>query len=127
MRAMSVDLSAAVPAALHWQPALGGAGVVQAYDDLRQCVRIILSTPLGADPLRPDFGSNIARYLDWPLERARPHVVREVVQALRRWEPRARVTGVQVARALDAPERLAITVGLVAANGVAVSAEVRPQ
>lgn len=124
---MALTLTSVIPAALHWQPALGGAGVVSAYDDLRQCVRIILSTPLGACPLRPDFGSRIARYLDWPLERARPHVVREVVQALRRWEPRARVTGVRVARDAAAPTTLRLSVALVAADGVAISAEVLTQ
>ena len=81
---------------LHWQPRLGGADVVENLDDLHQCIRIILGTPVGADPLRPDFGSNLRQYLDWPLDRARPHVVRESMEAIRRWESRLTVRRVIV-------------------------------
>lgn len=74
---------------LHWQPALGGEGrIVENLDDLDQAIQIILRTPKGSDPLRPEFGSNLHEYLDHPIHRARPHVVRESVEAIRRWEPR---------------------------------------
>ena len=67
---------------LHWQPALGGDGVVENVDDIHQAIRVILRTPKGADPLRPQFGSKLHQYLDYPVDRARPHVVREVVEAI---------------------------------------------
>lgn len=80
---------------LHWQPALGGDGVVENLDDLNQSIQIILRTAKGADPLRPEFGSDLQRYLDYPVNRARPHVVRESVEAIGRWEPRVSVSQVQ--------------------------------
>lgn len=79
----------------HWQPRLGAEGVVESIDDIHQCIRIILSTSLGEDPLRPDFGSDLARYLDLPFDRARPFLVREAVAAVQRWEPRVELIGVQ--------------------------------
>lgn len=119
-----------LPLHLHWQPALGTTGdadgFVRSYDDLRQSVRVILETRLGSDPLRPNFGSRLSHYLDWPLERARPHIVRETVAAIRLWEPRVRVTRVQVERASDNPAHVLLTVGLIAADGVEISAIIRP-
>lgn len=123
---MIAPMSAALPPNLHWQPALGRDGFATAYDDLRQAVRTILCTPLGADPLRPDFGSRVADYLDWPVDRARPHVVRETVAAIRRWEPRARVKRVRVSADPADPARILVACTLVAADGVEISAEVRP-
>jgi len=73
---------------VHWQPTLGGNGIVEGVDDIDQCIRLILHTPKGSDPHRPDFGSNIHLYLDYPIDRAVPHLVRESVEAIRQWEPR---------------------------------------
>ena len=80
---------------LHWQPALGGEGIVENLDDLNQAIQVILRTPKGSDPLRPEFGSDLHLYLDSPIHRARPHVVRESVEAIRRWEPRVAVERVE--------------------------------
>jgi phage baseplate assembly protein W len=114
-----------IPAKNHWQPALGGDGFVEDVDDIRQAIAIILRTPRGSDPLRPDFGSRVWLYLDYPIDRARPHVVRETVEAIRRWEPRVSVTRVIVA--LDGDAALRITAFFKLASGVEVSAEVRPR
>ncbi|HGA5503364.1 TPA: GPW/gp25 family protein [Salmonella enterica subsp. enterica serovar Potsdam] len=78
-----------------WQPALGHEGRVTGADDIAQAIRIILSTPKGADPLRPEFGSNLSLYLDWPVNRARPYVIREAVDAIRQWEKRCEVVRVE--------------------------------
>lgn len=79
---------------LDWQPQLGADALVEGYDDIGQCIKIILLTRKGSDPHRPDFGSDLWRYIDYPQNRAVPHLVREAVDALRRWEPR--LTGVTV-------------------------------
>ncbi len=61
-----------------WQPALQAPGeIVRGLDDIRQAIQIILRTPRGSDPHRPEFGSNLHLYIDWPVDRAIPHVVRE--------------------------------------------------
>lgn len=79
-----------------WQPELGGDGIVAGLDDLDQCIHLILETPKGSDPQRPEFGSDCHRYVDWPQNRVTPHLVREAVTAIRRWEPRVEVIAVTV-------------------------------
>lgn len=83
--------------AAHWQPALGTSGeVVEGLRDIDQAIRIILTTPKGSDAHRPEFGSNIHLYIDWPVNRVTPHLVREAVDSIRQWEPRVFVVQVQV-------------------------------
>lgn len=78
--------------AADWQPRLGAHGdIVAGVDDIHQCIRTILMTPKGSVPHRPEFGSDIWRYLDLPTGEAIPHVVREGIEALRRWELRIEV------------------------------------
>lgn len=85
---------------IHWQPALRATGeVVEGVSDIDQAIRIILATPKGADPHRPDFGSDIHRYIDYPVDQAIPHLVRESVEAIRKWEPRCEL--VKVTPAID--------------------------
>ncbi|KVU58817.1 GPW/gp25 family protein [Burkholderia cepacia] len=79
---------------VHWQPALNREGVVEGVDDIDQAIRLILGTPQGSDPHRPEFGSRLYLYLDMPIDRATPHVVRESIDAIRRWEPRCEVVRV---------------------------------
>ncbi|UTH76104.1 GPW/gp25 family protein [Chromobacterium sp. IIBBL 290-4] len=104
---------------LHWQPALQPRGqkpgpngfpdIVENLDDIHQALRIILGTPKGSDPLRPEFGSDLHRYLDYPIDRARPHVVREAVAAIshpRYGEPRIELVRVLFSVDGDASARL---------------------
>jgi len=109
--------------AAHWQPALGRARadgeLVTGVDDIDQAIRIILSTPLGSDAHRPQFGCRIHDYIDWPIDRARPHIVREIVAALTRWEPRMRLESVQVETGSEQhPEHAIIRIRWRAAGGV---------
>ena len=79
-------------AAADWQPRLGAHGeIASGLDDIHQCVRIILQTPKGSVPHRPEFGSDLWRVLDLPMREAVPRAVRESVDALRLWEPRIEV------------------------------------
>jgi phage baseplate assembly protein W len=78
--------------AAHWQPALGTPGeVVEGLRDIDQTIRTILTTPKGSDPHRPEFASDLHRYLDWPTNRVTPYLVRESIEAITRWEPRVKV------------------------------------
>lgn len=83
-----------------WSLKLGAIGqVVQGVADVDQCVAIILTTPLGSDPLRPTFGCDIWRYIDHPISQSLPAIVRDLTAALTLWEPRitlVNVTGVPV-------------------------------
>jgi phage baseplate assembly protein W len=83
---------------------VAGAGignVVQGLQDVNQCVRIILTTPKGSDPLRPTFAIDLWKYLDAPISAATPAIVREVTEAIALWEPRIDLIKVTVAPILD--------------------------
>src|ERR1700685_306103 len=87
------------------QPAMPGSGlggVVQGVADVNQCIEIILTTPQGSDPLRPTFGANLWRYIDAPINTALPAIVREVTEAITRWEPRVTIIGISATPALEA-------------------------
>lgn len=108
--------------AAHWQPALGTAGeVVQGLRDIDQAIRIILTTPKGSDAHRPEFGSDLHLYIDWPHDRVTPYLVRETVEAVRRWETRVAVVQVQV---LIEEVHLTLRVVWRVADGVAQTTEV---
>lgn len=97
MGAMTTPMTYTHITAAHWQPALGTCGeVVEGLRDIDQAIRIILTTPKGSDPHRPEFGSDLHLYLDWPTNRVTPHLVREAVDAISRWEPRISVVQVQI-------------------------------
>ncbi|HAJ6454561.1 GPW/gp25 family protein [Escherichia coli] len=110
------------PSTLHWQPALlRPEEYVCGLDDIHQAIHIILRTPRGSDPHRPLFGSNLWHYIDYPIERAIPHVVRESVEAIRQWEPRCRL--LKVTPVIDG-EHLTLRVQWRAADDVINSTEV---
>ncbi|MCU1718676.1 GPW/gp25 family protein [Pseudomonas sp. 5P_3.1_Bac2] len=119
---MSTPIDYSSISATHWQPALGAAGeVVEGLRDIDQAIRIILTTPRGSDPHRPEFGSELQRYLDWPTHRVVPHLVREAVEAIRRWEPR--VTLVQVLTTIES-SHIVLRVQWKVADGVLQQTEV---
>lgn len=97
----SMNLPNVLPKVSHWQPSRSGTGFATEYEDIQQSISNILETPLGSNPLRPDFGSNVNLYIDWPTNRARPHLVRETVEAIKRWEKRVTVTKVIVTSDLE--------------------------
>lgn len=108
--------------AAHWQPALGTSGeVVEGLRDIDQAISIILTTPKGSDAHRPEFGSDLHLYIDWPSNRVTPHLVRETVDAIRTWENR--VTVVQVQVSIDA-EHITVRVQWRVADGVPQLTEV---
>ncbi|WP_432719833.1 GPW/gp25 family protein [Jeongeupia wiesaeckerbachi] len=121
---------------VHWQPALHselrpagsplrgqGVDVVEAEADVGQCIRTILNTPKGSDPHRPDFGSDLHLYIDHPVNEVRPHLVREAVEAIRRWEPRCELLKVIVS--VD-EAHVTLRVQWQLADGVLRETEVRP-
>ncbi|MBW7838447.1 MAG: GPW/gp25 family protein [Chitinophagaceae bacterium] len=75
-----------------WQISLEDVGLLKVgLDDIRQCIKIILFTRKGEDPLRPHFGCGISDWLDFPVNMAIPHMKKEILAALRRYEKRIRV------------------------------------
>lgn len=82
--------------ALWWQFRLFGEGVVQDVEDLDQAIQIILSTPQGSDAHRPTFSTGVWNYVDYPIPRATPFVIRESSQAVATWEPRVSLDSIEV-------------------------------
>jgi len=106
----------------HWQPRLHvSAQVVEGWADIDQAIRIILTTPKGTDRHRPDFGFGGSDYLDWPVDRAVPHLVREAITAIRLWEKRADIIKIDVK--VDG-HHIALRVIWQAADGVLRDSEV---
>ncbi len=89
--------------AADWSLALGAIGeVVQGIADVEQCLGIIVTTPRGSDPLRPTFGANIWRYIDFPIDLALPAIVSELTSAITAWEPRVNLISVAAKPVNDA-------------------------
>lgn len=75
---------------------------------LRQSVADILTTPLGSRLQRRSYGSLLPSLIDQPDNPAtRLRLYSATVAALMRWEPRLRITRVQIA-AGDAPGRVVL-------------------
>lgn len=63
---------------------------------LKQSIEDILTTPKGTRIMRRDYGSNLPRLVDNPLNRETIlDMISESADALNRWEPRLRVTQIR--------------------------------
>ncbi|GFN47421.1 GPW/gp25 family protein [Candidatus Regiella insecticola] len=66
-------------------------------DHLRQSVKDILTTPIGARVMRRDYGSELFRLIDAPLnDEILVRLYAATAEALALWEPRLRLLRVQV-------------------------------
>ena len=80
-----------------WQYKLNKIGsVAEGVEDINQCIAIILLTQKGSDPLRPTFGSDIYKYIDYPINSAKANIIRETVDAITLWEVRVNFDSVSV-------------------------------
>ena len=84
------------PSAAGTMDFLAGAALV------RQSIRLILATEPGERIMRPDFGCGLRRFLMAPnTPGTRAAIGRAVQDALRRWEPRIVVLGIDVGAGAD--------------------------
>ncbi|MCS6241370.1 hypothetical protein G3467_17370 [Shewanella baltica] len=64
---------------------------------ISQSIQDILTTPLGARVMRRDYGSAIFELIDQPQSAAvKLQIMAAAVIALTRWEPRIRITEIEV-------------------------------
>lgn len=69
--------------------ATGRFCMVDAEEDIRQSIYLILMTRKGERAMLPDFGSSLHDYVfELPDQAAQNLIASEVVDALTRWEPR---------------------------------------
>lgn len=93
------------------QPLSGQAHLGQSIED-------ILSTPVGSRRMRPEYGSNLRRYVDLPVNEGWKSAVQaEVARALGRWEPRLKLERVKVVAVQGGKITLQLT-GAYTGNGV---------
>jgi len=90
----SADWSLELDSTAGLGPASGIGNVVQGVNDVNQCIAVILSTPKGTDPLRPDFACDLWQFIDYPVDAAIPAIVAEITDAITRWEPRVKLLSV---------------------------------
>ena len=56
---------------VNWQMNVNGLGLVaENLSDIKQCIGLIIVTSRGTDPLRPEFGTEIYKQIDRPLNAA---------------------------------------------------------
>ena len=66
---------------------------------IQQNIRLILTTPKGSDIHRPDFGSDLWKFIDQPLNAITlGRIKAEITDAIERWEPRVKVLSVDIER-----------------------------
>lgn len=83
---------------------------VSGEDHLKQSIKDILSTPRGSRRMRPDYGSDLPRYVDLPTNPGWISAVQaEVARALGRWEPRIKLKSVIVTGVIDGKVEVLIT------------------
>ena len=80
-----------------WQYKLNGIGsIAEGVEDINQCIAVILSTQKGSVPHRPTFGSDILKYVDYPVNIAKANIIRETIDVITLWEKRVKVDSVTV-------------------------------
>ncbi|MEB8638657.1 GPW/gp25 family protein [Cronobacter muytjensii] len=86
-------------------------------DHILQSIRDILETPLGTRVMLPEYGSDLFRLVDHPVDGTTSiKVVMATAGALARWEPRIRVEQVQA---------VGLSSGKITLNLVATDVETR--
>lgn len=79
-----------------WSPTLSAFGeIVTGIEDIAQCIRVICMTRKGSVPLRRNFGSDIWKWLDKPLEVAQTNIPLAIYEAMS-FEPRVVMKSVTV-------------------------------
>ncbi|WP_054925463.1 GPW/gp25 family protein [Pseudomonas sp. NBRC 111142] len=69
---------------------------------LRQSIEDILTTPIGSRRMRPEYGSELRRFVDLPVNDGWKSAVQaEVARSLGRWEPRLQLERVRVVAVLN--------------------------
>ncbi len=64
---------------------------------IQQNIRLILTTPRSSDIHRPDFGSDLWKFIDQPLNALTlGRIKAEISEAVERWEPRVKVLSVEL-------------------------------
>ena len=85
----------------------GGISMASQDEEIRQSIKIILSTSRGERTMRPEFGSLVHEYVFAPNNANTAGLLAyHVEEALARWEPRIELTAVDVEPDPDVPGQM---------------------
>lgn len=81
----------------------GKLTLVEANEDIRQSIQIIIGTALGERVMLPEFGCKIHELIFWPANYQTAAIMeRYVTEAISMWEPRIRLQSVTATPSQDA-------------------------
>jgi phage baseplate assembly protein W len=90
----------------------GAFALARGEEDIEQAIGIILATAPGERPMRPEFGCAVHDLVFDTVDAAMIGRVETAIRvALRRWEPRIEVTGIEFDLGSVSDGRLVITIG----------------
>lgn len=97
-----------------------GTAIAEPDAHLAQSITDILSTPIGSRVMRRDYGSDLPRLIDSPLNgETQVDLFQATAEALAKWEPRVTLERVAITEAAEGYARLTLVV-----NGVELPVEV---
>jgi phage baseplate assembly protein W len=100
-----------------WTLSIAGLGaIVEGLDAIKQNLSLIIRTTPGTDPLRPEFGCGLYRYVDQPLNAAIPNMKKALLDGISRWETRVTVT--KITDSLGDSGQVIFNIGYSLADGV---------
>lgn len=84
-------------------------GYLDDLEHLKQSIVDILTTPVGSRVICRDYGSNLFKLIDQPVNRALfPKIYVAVADALNKWEPRFKVEKISVEEIKEGKIRLSL-------------------
>lgn len=90
-------------------------------DHLRQSIHDILTTPIGSRVMRRDYGSNLFKLIDAPMNRGTIlQLFAATAQAIAKWEPRFAVEKVSIVEATPGAVTIDVT-GLYKPDGKTIT------
>lgn len=91
---------------------------ITGLDHIRQSCGVILNTPIGTRVERREFGSLVPALLDRPLNgKTRLQLMAATAIALRTWEPRITIAGMNLAISTTQPGAAAIELDTIRTTG----------
>ncbi|MBK2258997.1 GPW/gp25 family protein [Francisella philomiragia] len=83
-------------------------------DHVRQSIRDILTTPKGSRVMLRDYGSDLPKYRDYPINRTLiAKIYKATAEAIDKWEPRVRLSGSKFKIETDETGKLALSIDFI--------------
>ena len=101
---MEIDILTAEPDKINFAPS-------DVYEEISQNVKTICTTPKYSVPMDRNFGVDTS-FLDRPTPKAMAQIQAEIVQAIRKYEPRCKVTKISFEGNIDGKLNLKVRIAI---------------